>query len=149
MRSNLTKLDFISRSANETFRIGVDFARKLSKGDIVGLEGDLGVGKTLFVKGVCRGLNFDNTDLVRSPSYTLINHYRADNLLIRHADLYRLEALAELDSIDLFDSHYQESILLIEWSDRLADLSTLDYTVRIKEVDDNSRLISIEKRRSA
>ena len=107
---------FISRSENETLELGRKFAKILSGGFVILLYGDLGTGKTVFVRGVCESLNISG---VRSPSFTLINEYQSEKFIIIHADLYRLDE-NNADSIGLEEfCGLDDFVVFIEWPERL------------------------------
>lgn len=114
----------ISKSPDETVSIGRDFAKGLKKNDVIGLFGDLGSGKTRFVKGVCSYFNVN--DIVNSPTFIIVNEYKgidaADNsgININHFDLYRLKNLNELKQTGIESSVNKDSVCLIEWAE-LAD----------------------------
>jgi len=98
--------------------LGRALAERARPGWIVGLKGDLGAGKTQFVRGVAQGLGA--TDRVHSPTFALLNEYRTGRLPIFHIDLYRLETPAAIESAGLDDYFRQsEGITLIEWFERL------------------------------
>jgi tRNA threonylcarbamoyladenosine biosynthesis protein TsaE len=103
-----------SRSVEETERLGEALAPCLRVGDVIGLTGPLGAGKTRFVAGLARGLAAKAR--VRSPSFTLVNEYRG-RIPLFHLDLYRLER-DELDGVGLEDAADQGAVV-VEWSDRL------------------------------
>ena len=109
-----------THSAAETHALGQLFAKILSAGHVVALNGDLGSGKTCFIRGICAGL--DSPDLVNSPTFILINHYggRVDGgeIPIYHFDLYRLSGVEELDTLGAEEFLYGEGICLIEWAER-------------------------------
>ncbi len=139
-----------SHSEAETIQIGHHFAERLRVGDVVALEGDLGAGKTEFVKGVCEYFSVD--DLVTSPTFTIINQYAGTTLdgepvKLYHVDLYRIdspEELAEVGFDDMVFAH--DAIKLIEWPDKAAHLMpTRRWDVRITadERDDDLRNIVI------
>jgi tRNA threonylcarbamoyladenosine biosynthesis protein TsaE len=113
-------LDFISHSVAQTLRIGQRLGELLQRGDLVLLLGDFGSGKTHLIKGIVQGLGSD--DLVNSPSFVLINEYRAgvrhQQLPIFHADLYRIEAAEELAGIGLEEAWSANGVCLIEWAER-------------------------------
>lgn len=115
-------LDFVSHSAAQTIRVGQRLGELLRRGDLVALQGDLGAGKTHLIKGIALGLG--STDMVNSPSFVLINQYRAGpqhgNAPIYHADLYRIEQSAELAGIGLDELLDGDGICLIEWAERAA-----------------------------
>jgi tRNA threonylcarbamoyladenosine biosynthesis protein TsaE len=111
--------DRISFNERETFDLGVLFGEQLSGGEIVLLNGPLGSGKTVFVKGIARALGLDEED-VTSPSFTLVNLHRG-RLLLYHLDLYRLEEGATAaHAVDLDDILIDETaVVIIEWGERL------------------------------
>ena len=123
VRENLTMEPriYTSMSEEETFRLGLDMAADLRAGDTVALYGDLGAGKTEFIKGICEGLHVD--EIVSSPTFTIINEYAgrsADGrgLMIHHIDLYRVESGEELEEIGLPETLADPTaIKLIEWSE--------------------------------
>jgi tRNA threonylcarbamoyladenosine biosynthesis protein TsaE len=102
-------------SPAQTRRLGEEFAPKLKAGDLVGLFGELGSGKTTFVKGVVKGLGV--TEVVRSPSFILVSPYLG-KLPIYHIDLYRISDPKELSALNLEEYFYSEGICLVEWADR-------------------------------
>jgi tRNA threonylcarbamoyladenosine biosynthesis protein TsaE len=113
----------VTNSPEETEMLGEQFAAKIKSGDIIGLKGDLGSGKTQFVKGICRFFNV--TGEVNSPTFILVNEYigssGSEKLSIHHFDLYRLKKSTELDSLGLDNYFNNESICLVEWSELLED----------------------------
>ena len=107
----------VTNSARSTASLGKAFASFLKKKDVVLLEGDLGGGKTTFIKGVLKGLGYRGR--VLSPSFTLLRQYNAKDTLVHHVDLYRLEE-ADLFSFGLEDYlSVAEGFTLIEWGERL------------------------------
>lgn len=107
-----------SNSYRETINIGKKFSRVLEEKDVVVLEGSLGGGKTIFVKGILQGLGFRKR--VLSPSFTLVRQYRAKGCYIHHIDLYRLDEPGIFD-LGIEDFFYSEkSITLIEWGDKIS-----------------------------
>jgi tRNA threonylcarbamoyladenosine biosynthesis protein TsaE len=116
-------LDFISHSAAQTVRVGQRLGELLRAGDLVVLLGDFGAGKTHLIKGVAQGLG--STDLVNSPSFVLINQYRAGpqhgRIPIYHADLYRIEDPDELAAIGIEEAWSGDGVCLIEWAEHAGD----------------------------
>jgi len=105
-------------SAEQTQRLGREFARLLKEKDLVLLEGELGGGKTTFLKGVLKGLG--SRARVLSPTFTLIRHYRAKRFQINHVDLYRLSGLDEALTAGLGDYlSADKSITFIEWGEKI------------------------------
>jgi tRNA threonylcarbamoyladenosine biosynthesis protein TsaE len=109
-----------SDSAEETARIGSDLAQTLRAGDVLALAGDLGAGKTQFVKGIVIGLG--STSEVTSPTFTLIHEYSGGRLPVYHFDFYRLNNAAEALRLGLDEYLYGDGVSLIEWADRFREL---------------------------
>lgn len=109
---------FTSNSVAETMAFAQTWAGQLSPNDVVGLVGDLGAGKTHFVKGLLQGL--ESTENATSPTFTLVHEYRSGRLPVFHFDFYRLNQAAELTGIG-FDDYLEEGgVAVIEWADRFA-----------------------------
>jgi tRNA threonylcarbamoyladenosine biosynthesis protein TsaE len=113
--------EWVSHSVEDTFNAGINFGQRLYGGEIVLLTGQLGAGKTLFVKGIAASLGID-TDDVTSPSFTLVNRYDG-RLRLYHLDLYRLDGgLLAAYAVDLDELLMdEESIIVIEWAERLKE----------------------------
>jgi len=107
-------------SEAETEAAGADLAPLLRAGDLVGLEGPLGSGKTVFVRGVLRGLGGDPGQ-VHSPTFTLVNLYEAPRGPVHHVDLYRLRGSADLEGIGFQELARGSGITLVEWIDRVPE----------------------------
>ncbi len=111
--------EFVSHNERETFEIGERLGQHLSGGEIILLNGPLGTGKTILVKGIARSLGLDDED-VTSPSFTLVNpHY--GRLLLYHIDLYRLdEGVSAAYAVDLDEVVTDENaVVIIEWAERM------------------------------
>ena len=106
-------------SASETEKLGEIIALQLKPGDVVAFIGDLAAGKTTMIRGICRGLNIQQQ--VESPTYTLVNEYRAD-VPVFHMDCYRESRLEEWLELGINDYFYGDSITLVEWADTIAEL---------------------------
>ena len=117
---------FNSKSPEETFEIARNFAAELKAGDIVAFNGDLGVGKTVFVKGICDYLGV--TEYVNSPTYTLVNEYHGKENTVYHMDIYRIEDEDELFNIGFFEFLSEGGIVLMEWAENAED-SLSEYDV--------------------
>lgn len=102
----------------ETVRVASTLAARLRAGDVVLLTGDLGAGKTTFVKAVAEALGA--TDPVTSPTFTLAQHYPTPTVPIVHVDTYRLADIAEYRDLGLDDAYPPESVFLIEWGELVA-----------------------------
>ena len=137
---------YISSGADETKSIGSDFSGKLAKGSIVALYGELGTGKTQFVKGICSGL--DVKELVNSPTFVIINEYDSKLGKIYHFDFYRVNSLNEI--LDLGFEEYLEKngIVLIEWPELIESILPV-YTKKVYlshlDGNENSRKINVEE----
>jgi tRNA threonylcarbamoyladenosine biosynthesis protein TsaE len=128
-----------SRSAHETKMWGRRLASLLKGGELLGLIGDLGAGKTCFIKGLARGLNLREEDIL-SPTFTMIQEHHG-RFALYHVDLYRLDT-ACLDDIGLREYLFSDGIAAVEWFERLRESSDLDHlSVRIDYAGANSRRI--------
>jgi tRNA threonylcarbamoyladenosine biosynthesis protein TsaE len=105
-------------SESETRAVGAAFARSLSPGFTISLEGPLGAGKTVFVRGLCDGLGVNVP--VTSPTYTLQNEYAAaDGVRVIHLDCFRLASAAELEDLGVEDRREPGTSVIVEWGDRV------------------------------
>ena len=127
---------------DQTSAVAEAFAPSLKAGDVLLLEGELGAGKTAFVRGLARGLGLA-ADEVTSPTFTLIQEYRGSpsGLVLYHADLYRLTP-REVDDLGLGELS-EEGILAVEWSDRWSNPTAPSYHVRIEHRGGDRRGITI------
>lgn len=139
-----------SHSEEETLRIGTAFAERLQIEDVVMFFGDLGAGKTEFIKGISQYFNVE--DIVSSPTFTVINQYTGespdgDEITIYHVDLYRIKSDEELSEIGFRECMYSEdTIKLVEWSEHAGNIvPDIRWTVHIAFDSDNEndRLITI------
>jgi len=110
---------FISNSPAETEAIGRQVAENIGVGSVLALKGDLGSGKTLFVKGVVAGLG-SSAD-VTSPTFTIVHEYRGGRLPVYHLDLFRVENPQALARLGLDDYFFGDGISVIEWADRFRE----------------------------
>jgi tRNA threonylcarbamoyladenosine biosynthesis protein TsaE len=108
---------FISHSPAETEALGEKFGRAAERGLVIALSGDLGAGKTQFVKGLARGLGI--AVRVHSPTFTLVNEYGGGRLKLFHLDLYRLETPAQIGSAGVEEFLSPEGVAVMEWAERL------------------------------
>jgi tRNA threonylcarbamoyladenosine biosynthesis protein TsaE len=127
----------VTTSEAETAAIARDLARSLVAGDVLLLFGNLGAGKTAFVRGLADGLGVDPDD-VSSPTFTLVHEYRGGRLTLYHADLYRLDRAA---TDDLGLEEFQRGVLAIEWPDRLTHTLPGARHVSIEILDGDERRI--------
>jgi tRNA threonylcarbamoyladenosine biosynthesis protein TsaE len=130
----------VTRSEEETSAAGDRFAPRLPPGSVVLLYGDLGAGKTAFVRGLAHGLGA-SPDQVSSPTFTLIQEYRGRTTLY-HVDLYRLEPreIADLGLDELIETN---AIVAIEWAERWIDAPADAWVVRIEYEGEDRRRIAI------
>src|SRR5690242_11201422 len=128
-----------THSEAETIAAGREFARTLQPGAIVLLSGNLGAGKTAFVRGMAEGLGIASEE-VSSPTFTLVQEYRGGRLRLYHVDLYRLQAI-EVDDLGLDDMTLEGGVTAIEWPDRLPHRFPDAIHVRIRHGADDSRSI--------
>ena len=130
----------LAHGPKETLAIGRELSLALPENSVIGLSGDLGAGKTEFVKGIAEGLGA--TDPVTSPTFTLVHEYRSGRLPLFHMDFYRLETEKELDEIGFDDYLREPGICAIEWADRFPDRIPRDaIRVEIQISSANERLI--------
>ena len=129
-----------TNSEQETFALGQNVAATLEPGTFVLLHGDLGAGKTAFVRGLAAGLGA-NPDEVSSPTFVLIQHYKARTPLV-HVDLYRLENGAAVDDLGL-EELADGAVVAIEWAERLPRLLEGSVTVKIEDLGENSRRLTV------
>jgi tRNA threonylcarbamoyladenosine biosynthesis protein TsaE len=134
----------VTRSEDETIALARELAAGLGPGAVVLLSGDLGAGKTAFVRGLALGLGIDPED-VSSPTFTLVHEYRGGRLTLYHADLYRLEGAAT-DDLGLEEMGVRDGVLAVEWAERLTHALPGATDVRIQLVDDTTRRIEIDER---
>lgn len=134
---------FITNSPEETKEIGFRLGKDLRAGDVVGLYGELGSGKTIFVKGIAKAFGIEDKDIM-SASFTMVSQYNTKPEFF-HIDLYRIEKDSELDDIGLWEIIGSENISVIEWAGK-AEKWLPEGTIRIylKSLDDNIREILIE-----
>jgi len=137
----------VTESPEETEDLGAELARELKAGDIIGLVGELGGGKTCFVRGLVRGLGLRGH--VKSPSFNLLNIYegRGNTPPLYHMDLYRLGSEHEFFEAGLEEYIYSEGISVIEWADKFPGfLAKCALVVRFAHIDEGRREIIIEQR---
>ena len=134
---------FISNSVEDTIGIGRNLARRLKKGDIVALIGDLGSGKTVFTKGIAEGLGVKNPRYVNSPTFVIIKEYKG-KIPLYHFDLYRLHKSTLLDSESYEEYFYDDGVVVIEWADKIRTILPKKYIeVKLKVAGDSKRKIEI------
>ena len=133
---------YTTNSEAETEALGEAFARSLPDGSVVAFYGELGSGKTAFVRGMARGMGIDA--LVNSPTFTIVNEYIGPRSLF-HFDMYRLGSADELYDIGWEDYLGRGGVCAVEWSENVADaFEGGEYVVRFEKTGDESRRITIE-----
>jgi tRNA threonylcarbamoyladenosine biosynthesis protein TsaE len=130
----------LTSSEEETTAAGERFASRLSAGDVVLLHGDLGAGKTAFVRGLATGLGAPPGD-VSSPTFTLVQEYRG-RLTLYHVDLYRLQPV-EVGDLGLDELSEGNAVVAVEWAERWTDAPAGAWIVRFAIEGEEERLISI------
>lgn len=121
-------MKYITKNERETESLGEEFAKSLKPGTVVALRGEMGAGKTVFVRGVAKGLGIDAR--VTSPTYTIVNEYNTTPPMF-HFDLYRLGSADELFEIGFDDYLARGGICLIEWFENAEDEYSPDIVVNI------------------
>lgn len=109
----------VSKSARQTMNLGKKLGKLVQGGEIIGLVGELGAGKTCFVRGFAEGIGVGKEAWVRSPTFTLINEY-SGRLPVYHIDLYRVAEAAQQDGLNLREYLYGDGVSLIEWFEYLS-----------------------------
>ncbi|MBI4486188.1 MAG: tRNA (adenosine(37)-N6)-threonylcarbamoyltransferase complex ATPase subunit type 1 TsaE [Acidobacteria bacterium] len=132
----------ITHSEAETADAGRRLADTLQAGSVVLLRGDLGAGKTAFVRGLAEGLGVPPEE-VSSPTFTLIQEYRGGRLPLFHADLYRLDDPREIDDLGL-EEIAEAGVLAVEWAEKWARRPAGAVSVQIAHRDGDSRTIDVE-----
>lgn len=135
-------MKYISHSVEETEQIAMNLASKLKGNEVIAFFGGLGMGKTAFTRGVCKGLGFK--DGVQSPTFSLVNQYDA-KYTVYHFDMYRINTYDDLYSTGFFD-YIDTGVLIIEWSENIENALPDDYIrIEISHGDnENERIIDIE-----
>jgi tRNA threonylcarbamoyladenosine biosynthesis protein TsaE len=133
---------FLSRSPEETEKIGQDLAVSLPVPGVVLLHGDLGAGKTTLTRGIAQGLGLNDPSLVSSPSFTLVNVYQGA-CPIYHVDLYRLEGERDLYSIGIEDFMGKDGVTIIEWAERLVFPFKDAVEIKLEDAGDDQRVLLV------
>ena len=137
---------FISNSPTDTERIAEELAAQLTGGEVIAFRGDLGMGKTCFVRGLSRGLG--NTDTVTSPTFALMNEYHGGRIPLYHFDMYRISGWEDLYSTGYFDYAESGGVLAVEWSENIDSALEDNNTIYIlfTRTGENNRTITIARR---
>jgi len=145
MEKNAKIFEYFSSSELETEQIASRLAHEVKEGDIICFFGDVGAGKTVFTRGLCRGLGFEG--YVNSPSYIVMNIYKTETISIYHYDLYRIGSTAELNEIGFYEFAGQDkSITIVEWAEMLnGELPETRVEIHIKSESETKRKIKFER----
>ena len=135
-------MEFITTSPNETEAVGEALGKVLKPGTVLAYTGDLGAGKTAFTRGLARGLGA--TDMVTSPTYTIVNEYLSGRIPLFHFDMYRLSSSDDLWDIGWEDYLERGGVCAVEWSENVEDAMENAIFVRIEKTGEASRRITIE-----
>jgi tRNA threonylcarbamoyladenosine biosynthesis protein TsaE len=132
-----------TKSASETIRLGKRIGGLLRSGDVVALVGELGAGKTQFIKGLAEGAGVGKPTYISSPSFTLINEYPG-SIPFYHVDLFRLEREKEAEELGLEDYFEGDGITAIEWADKIPSLLPREMLlIHIVYTGENTRFIEV------
>ena len=134
-------MEYVSNSPAETEDLGAALAERLKPGTVVAFSGDLGAGKTAFVRGMARGLGI--SERVTSPTFTIVNEYEGGRLPLFHFDMYRLGSSDELFDIGWEDYLVRGGVCAVEWSENVSDAleeGCLRVDIRRGERDDQRRI---------
>ena len=135
-------MELITTSPLETEAVGQALGKVLKPGTVLAYEGDLGAGKTAFTRGLAKGLGA--TDMVTSPTYTIVNEYLSGRLPLFHFDMYRLSSSDDLWDIGWEDYLERGGVCAVEWSENVKDAMENAITVRIEKTGEETRRITIE-----
>ena len=137
-------MQITTHSADETQALGTKLAKRLQPGDVIAYFGDLGAGKTALTRGIAQGLGI--TDIVTSPTYTIVNEYLTGRLPLFHFDMYRLGSSDELFDIGWEDYLARGGVCAVEWSENVADAmpaGTVYVTIERSAEGENARVITV------
>lgn len=133
-----------SNSYEETIAAAKEFAAELKCGDVLCMYGDLGAGKTAFTQGLAQGLGING--YVNSPTFTIVNVYKGEQLTLNHFDAYRIGDSDEMLDIGFDEMITGDAVSVIEWAELIEDILPPErYNITINNTGDNSRKITIER----
>ena len=135
-------MEFLTASPAETEAIGAALGKILPPGTVIAYRGDLGAGKTAFTRGLAKGLGC--TDMVTSPTYTIVNEYLNGRMPLFHFDMYRLASSDDLWDIGWEDYLERGGVCAVEWSENVEDAMEGAISVTIEKTGEESRRITIE-----
>lgn len=140
-------MEFISNSIDDTKKIALKFSVELKPGDVIALKGDLGAGKTAFTSGLAEGIGVSN--IVSSPTFTIINEYLNGKFPVYHFDLYRLGSEDDLYDIGIDEYLFGDGICVVEWPELVEGIVDNYYVVEILKdlnISEDYRKIFITKK---
>ena len=135
--------EFISNSAEETLEFAAQLARSLTGNEKLLLFGELGAGKTLFIKGIAAGLGMNNYEEVSSPSFVLIKEYKINSKSLFHIDLYRIQENDSYFFADVYELIASDDLVAIEWAEKLPDYNFPHLKITIDYLSETSRKITV------
>ena len=135
-------MTFLTNSPAQTESIGAALGKLLPGGTVLAYRGDLGAGKTAFTRGLARGLGC--TDIVTSPTYTIVNEYLGGRLPLFHFDMYRLRSSDDLFDIGWDDYLDRGGVCAVEWSENVDDAMEDAITITIEKLGEDTRRITLE-----
>ena len=135
-------MEFITHSPMETEQLGQKLGQTLPAGTVIAYRGDLGAGKTAFTRGLARGLGC--TDIVTSPTYTIVNEYLGGRIPLFHFDMYRLRSSDDLFDIGWDDYLDRSGVCAVEWSENVDDAMEDAICITIEKLGEDSRRITLE-----
>lgn len=142
----MRRVKLTSPSEQCSLRLGARLGEQVESGDVFALWGELGSGKTLFTRGIARGMGVPRQIPVTSPTFTLINEYDG-RLHLYHLDLYRLATIEELETLPWRETLFGAGVAVIEWPDRLGVLlPDQRWDISFEFLDDDSRIITLAAR---
>lgn len=139
------RMTYLSDSVQRTESIAAELARTLTPGQCIALHGELGAGKTQFVRGLVRGLGGPDR-AVSSPTFVLLNVYPGGSLTVYHLDAYRVSGPGDFEAIGFSELLEQGGVVVVEWAERVAGLIPTEHiSISIQAVDQTGREITIER----
>ena len=135
-------MQYITNSPAETESIGFALGKIIKKGTVIAYRGDLGAGKTAFTRGLARGLGC--TEIVTSPTYTIVNEYLGGRIPLFHFDMYRLRSSDDLFDIGWEDYLDRGGVCAVEWSENVDDAMEDALYITIEKLGEDSRRITLE-----
>ena len=123
---------FESQNEKDTYKLGLEVGENAEPGDVYCLDGDLGVGKTVFAAGFAKGLGVETP--ICSPTFTILQTYEEGRIPLYHFDVYRIEEVDEMEEIGFDEYAFGDGVCIIEWGQQIAEI-----------LPENTRYITIEK----